>query len=177
MRFWADKQEKIGRFQSYARAIVFYRRVENNGRTNQIRVFPIEHSWVSTYVRLIVRGLRGLLNRVSTVLLLCTKRKKKDKSKMLWIMSLWVVWIRSLWLVFKSLEVFWYVWKSSGRLFGHFENFGKPYTRVSFFTRNSSKDCYLLYYYNELVSQMRTYVSFYLWSSILEVIWYRTSIL
>ncbi len=29
-------------------AIVFYQRIENSGRTNQIRGYSIEHGWVST---------------------------------------------------------------------------------------------------------------------------------
>ena len=35
--------------KSYSHMIVFYRRKEKIGKTNQIRGFPIEHRWVPTY--------------------------------------------------------------------------------------------------------------------------------
>ena len=45
---WRQKSRKLYRLKSYAQATVFYRRIENSERTNQIRGIPIEHSWVST---------------------------------------------------------------------------------------------------------------------------------
>ena len=47
MDFKAKTQEKLPVEElhaRYTRVTVFYRRIENSGRTNQIRGFPIEHS-------------------------------------------------------------------------------------------------------------------------------------
>ena len=43
-----DKIQENYQLKSYAYMIVFYRRVENSERTNQICRFPIENGWVST---------------------------------------------------------------------------------------------------------------------------------
>ena len=65
MNFKAKNQEKNYRSKSYARAIVFYRRMENSEGTNQIRGFLTEHRWVCSNIKsegFLLRFKKLLLN-------------------------------------------------------------------------------------------------------------------
>ena len=88
----SQKSRKPATLKSYARAIVCYRGIENSGKTNQIRGFPIEHSWVSTNTPKISSRMLGAERELQFIFSYFFQPKWQNLKNLAWLFQVQIAW-------------------------------------------------------------------------------------